>query len=216
MRVTRMRMRPRLLPPHGRVAHRPADGGAGHSARKHPALERRLPLVLILCAAQVVPRLEAALGGRVPDGREARLPLVLVDVEVGELPGLLFFLVGEVLVLFSRQERLRLVAADVRLLLERRVEAVAAERDNRDVLRPPAAARQVVETLLVLGRREAVVGRDGWPAVLHKNSRVENLVAGGIAVHLHGAIAGGGVVVERGLILRGVAVVHGGPLRALL
>src|SRR5215207_135466 len=98
----------RLLPPDRGVTDRIPILVARHGPGQQPALQRVLPLLLVRAAAQAVPRLEGALRGGVPDGREARLPLVLVGVEVGELPALLLVLVGQFLVLRRGEERLRL------------------------------------------------------------------------------------------------------------
>src|SRR5215207_5214167 len=206
-----------LLPPDGGVANRIPILVARHDAGQQPALQRVLPLLLVRAAAQAVPSLVGALRGGVPDGGEAGLALVLVGVEVGELPALLLVLVRQLLVLRRGEERLRLgAAARADLLVQRRVEAFAAERDDRDVLRLPGAGGQLVELLLVLGRRQAVVGRARGAAVLDEDRRVANLVADRVAVHLLEAEAGGLALVELGLILRAREVVHRRPVPRLV
>src|SRR5215207_2557299 len=205
----------RLLPPDRGVTDRIPILVARHGPGQQPALQRVLPLLLVSAAAQAVPRLEGALRGGVPDGGEAGLALVLVHVEVGELAALLLVLVGELLILRRGEEKLGLRAARVGLLVERRVEAVAAQRDDRDVLRLPRAGGQLVELLLMVGGGEAVVGRDRG-AVLDEDRGVANLVAYGVAVHLLEAEAGGLALVELGLVLRAREVVRRRPVPRLV
>src|SRR5215204_6511895 len=209
--------RPRSLPPDGGEAHGPALLVTRDGARQESRLARGLPLVLVLRPRQVVARLEPAGRRGVPDGREARLALVLVDVQVGEVAPLPLVLVEELLVLGRRQERPRLRAdARAEVLVERRVEALAADRDDRDVPGLPRPRGQFVEPLLVLGRGEAVVGRHVRPGVLDEDGRVAHPPAGRVAVHLPELVARGLILVEGVLVLLAVEAVDRRPLHRAL
>src|SRR5690606_31526170 len=104
-----------------------------------------------------------------------------------------------------------LPAADVGLLVQCGVAALPAARHHRHVARAVALAGQRVETLLVCGGREAVIGGVLRPALLAEDHRVTDRPAAEMAFDLVRPVALARVLVEALLVLAAVQAVERGP-----
>ena len=174
----------RLLFPEGGITTPATLRIARNEASQQPALALLRPFGLVLRVGQAMRGGAQALDAGTPDSRKPRLTVVHVGVEVGKAAPFRLVVVERRLILLHGQKRLRLRARGAPLFVERRVVSFAADRGDRKILGTPALARQIVEPLLMIRGRDAVVGCDARPVVLAEDAGVENLIAGGITIDL--------------------------------